>query len=186
MPVLCKLLPRYWNYNLWGIAAIRKPLVVELLSLIWCCFTCRKPLCLLATARQLDGQLQLRLIMQMIFLHMSVRCMLVPVQCDNGLFIWGSMHPVSHYPVLIFSCLHLNMFNFFRCQQSSAELESCSEKLHDVTEVAKKVKVSYPPEAPITLDWMKNKLEVVGQEMQSIKTRKSQAAQAIMNNRVSG
>ncbi len=55
-----------------------------------------------------------------------------------------------------------------------------------MTEVAKKVKVSYPPEAPITLDWMKNKLEAVGQEMASIKTRKSQAAQAIMSNRVSG
>ena len=85
------------------------------------------------------------------------------------------------------SCLHLNtLFDFFRCQQSSAELESCSEKLHDVTEVAKKVKVSYPPEAPITLGGMKNKLEAVGQEMASIKSRKSQAAQAIMNNKVSG
>ena len=55
-----------------------------------------------------------------------------------------------------------------------------------MTEVAKKVKVSYPPEAPITLDWMKNKLEAVGQEMASIKTRKTQSAQAIMSNRVSG
>lgn len=97
------------------------------------------------------------------------------------------MHRVSHYILLIFSCQHLKiLFDCFRCQQSSAELESCSEKLHDVTEVAKKVKVSYPPEAPITLDWMKNKLEAVGQEMASIKSRKSQAAQAIMNNRVSG
>ena len=97
------------------------------------------------------------------------------------------MHRVSRYLVPIFSCLHLNiLFYCFRCQQSSAELESCSEKLHDVTEVAKKVKVSYPPEAPITLDWMKNKLEAVGQEVASIKTRRSQAAQAIMNNRVSG
>jgi len=77
------------------------------------------------------------------------------------------------------------LFDFFRCQQSSAELESCSEKLHDVTEVAEKVMVSYPAEAPITLGWMKNKLEAVGQEMASIKSRKSQAAQAIMNNRVS-
>ena len=73
----------------------------------------------------------------------------------------------------------------FRCQQSSAELESCSEKLHDVTEVAKKVKVSYPPEAPITPDWMKNKLDTVGQEMASIKARKTQVGQAIMGNRVS-
>ena len=97
------------------------------------------------------------------------------------------IHRVSRYLYLILSCLHLNiLFDFFRCQQSSAELESCSEKLHDVSEVAKKVKVSYPPDAPITLDWMKNKLEAVGQEMASIKTRKSQAAQAIMNNRVSG
>ena len=141
--------------------------------------------CSLQPDSWMGTNLQLRLIMQMIFLHMSLHCMLVPVQCDNSLYIWYSTYPVSHYPVLIFSCLHLNMFNFFRCQQSSAELESCSEKLHDVTEVAKKVKVSYPPEAPITLDWMKNKLEAVGQEMQSIKTRKSQAAQAIMNNRVS-
>lgn len=70
-----------------------------------------------------------------------------------------------------------------RCQQSSAEIESCSEKLHDVTEVAKKVKVSYPPEAPITLDWMKNKLDTVGQEMASFKARKTQVGQAIMANR---
>lgn len=97
------------------------------------------------------------------------------------------MHRVSRYILLIFSYLQLKfLFDCFRCQQSSAELESCSEKLHDVTEVAKKVKVSYPPQAPITLDWMKNKLEAVGQEMASIKSRKSQAAQAIMNNRVSG
>ena len=73
----------------------------------------------------------------------------------------------------------------FRCHQSSTELESCSEKLHDVAEVAKKVKVSYPPEAPITLDWMKSKLQAVGQEVASIKTRKSQISQAIMSNRVS-
>ena len=73
----------------------------------------------------------------------------------------------------------------FRCQQSSAELENCSKKLHDIAEVAKKVKVSYPPEAPITLEWMKNKLETVGQDVASIKTRKSQATQAIMSNRVS-
>ena len=55
-----------------------------------------------------------------------------------------------------------------------------------MTEVATKVKVSYPPEAPITLDWMKNKLKAVGDDMASIKTRKTQAAQAIMSNRVSG
>ena len=47
------------------------------------------------------------------------------------------------------------------------------------------MKVSYPPEAPITLEWMKNKLETVGQDVASIKTRKSQATQAIMSNRVS-
>lgn len=83
----------------------------------------------------------------------------------------------------MFCCEHFVLL--FRCQQSSAELESCSEKLQDVTEVAKKVKVSYPPEAPITLDWMKSKLDAVGQEMAAIKTRKSQATQAIMSNRVS-
>ena len=106
---------------------------------------------------------------------------------ENGHNIWSCMHRVSRYILLIFSYLQLKfLFDCFRCQQSSAELESCSEKLHDVTEVAKKVKVSYPPQAPITLDWMKNKLEAVGQEMASIKSRKSQAAQAIMNNRVSG
>lgn len=82
-------------------------------------------------------------------------------------------------------CNHQESCWLFRCQQSSAELESCSEKLHDVTEVAKKVKVSYPPEAPITPDWMKNKLDTVGQEMASIKARKTQVGQAIMGNRVS-
>lgn len=66
-----------------------------------------------------------------------------------------------------------------RCQHSSAELESCSDKLQSVAEVAKKVKVSYPPEAPITLEWMKTKLDTVGQEIASVKTRKSQALQAI-------
>ncbi|XP_015766823.1 PREDICTED: serine/threonine-protein kinase SMG1-like [Acropora digitifera] len=66
-----------------------------------------------------------------------------------------------------------------RCQHSSAELESCSDKLQSVAEVAKKVKVSYPPEAPITLEWMKTKLDTVGQEITSVKTRKSQAFQAI-------
>jgi len=80
---------------------------------------------------------------------------------------------------------HICCVLLFRCQQSSAELESCSEKLQDVAEVAKKVKVSYPPEAPITLDWMKSRLEAVGQEVASIKTRKSQTSQAIMSNRVS-
>ena len=82
-------------------------------------------------------------------------------------------------------CNHQGSRWLFRCQQSSAELEGCSEKLHDVTEVAKKVKVSYPPEAPITPDWMKNKLDTVGQEMASIKARKTQVGQAIMGNRVS-
>lgn len=82
---------------------------------------------------------------------------------------------------------HLSLLSvLFRCQQSSAELESCSEKLNDVAEVAKKVKVSYPPEAPITLDWMKSKLEAVGQEVASIKTKKSQTFQAITSIRVSG
>lgn len=66
-----------------------------------------------------------------------------------------------------------------RCQQSSAELESCSEKLQNFAEVARKVKVSYPPEAPVTLDWMKSKLDAVGQEIASIKTKKSQTFQAI-------
>ena len=50
--------------------------------------------------------------------------------------------------------------------------------------MAKKVKVSYPPEAPITLEWMKTKLDTVGQEIASVKTRKSQALQAISSVRV--
>jgi hypothetical protein len=75
--------------------------------------------------------------------------------------------------------------HFSRCENSSSEFEKSLGKLKTVSEMTSLLNVTCPPEAPITLGWMKTKLDSVSLEISSHKSRKTQAINAVTTKRVS-
>ncbi|XP_031556676.1 uncharacterized protein LOC116293393 [Actinia tenebrosa] len=67
----------------------------------------------------------------------------------------------------------------YKCKNSSSELEKSLVKLKAVSEMTSLLNIKCPPEAPITLGWMKTNLESVSQEISSHKSRKIQAVSSV-------
>ncbi|XP_048575812.1 serine/threonine-protein kinase SMG1 [Nematostella vectensis] len=69
------------------------------------------------------------------------------------------------------------------CQESSAQLEKSFSILKTVSNVTSLMQITCPPDAPITLEWMKSMLESVGKDISSHKSRKSQAVNNVAGKR---